>query len=70
MQYQRYEYIGCIPNSNSRRENNLYPNQKIVYIKSKCIEVYEGFANGLAKLVTCNQILGHVAVQDYIDFID
>ena len=33
--------------------------------KSKCIEVYEG----LAKLVNCNQILGRVADQDYVEFI-
>ena len=25
---------------------------------------------GLAKLVNCNRILGHVADQDYIEFID
>ena len=25
---------------------------------------------GLAKLVNCNQILGHVADQDYVEFID
>ena len=33
-----------------------------LYLMSKCIEVYEGFCNlGLAKLVNCIQILGHVA---------
>ena len=42
------------------------------YIKSKCIEVYVwGVSHfSLAKLVNCNQILGHVADQDYIQFID
>ena len=42
-----------------------------LYIKSKCIEIYEGFPHlDLAKLVNCNQILGYVADQDYIEFID
>ena len=38
---------------------------------SKCIEVYEGLRTlDLAKLINCNQIVGHVADQNYIAFID
>ena len=40
-------------------------------MKSKCIEVYEGFLHlGLGKFVNCKQILGHLADHDYIGFID
>ena len=35
-----------------------------LYIKSKCIEVYEGFAPLSSNQINCNQILGHVADQD------
>ena len=45
-----------------------------LYIKSKCIEVYgEGGGGshlGLAKLVNFNQILGSVADQDYVEFVE
>ena len=35
-----------------------------LYIKFKCIVVFEGFAPRSNTLVNCNQILGHVADQD------
>ena len=41
------------------RINTLLINK--LHIKSKCIEVYEGFAPRPSKACNCNQILGHVA---------
>ena len=41
-----------------------------LYIKSNCIELMRGSQLGLAKHSNCNQILDHVADQDYIEFID
>ena len=43
-----------------------FSNQSIVYK----VQSLWGFSHlGLAKLVNCNQILGHVTDQDYIEFI-
>ena len=36
----------------------------------KINSTYRALNLGLAKPVNCNQILGHVADQDYIEFID
>ena len=43
-----------------------------LYMKFKCIDVYEVLHLGLTQLVNCNQILVHVADQDYRskEFID
>ena len=41
-----------------------------LYIKSNALKPMRGFALWSSKTVNCNQIIGHVADRDYIEFID